>query len=210
MSKLKNLKAIGEILDGTHRTQTRKTFGWSDSSSTAEKNAKHEVGDVWIETNPITGVTYRWEQKDGYRVKTFENLDESVKDIREYLSTFPNCPREVCTCKSPMPLDKKFRNILGMCHDCVVEMETKLKINGKFNEYAIDKMKRNAESFFKQSDQEVEQLKKELSNPINFVEGVDGRTETWTSENPQFLIDQIDEQYNQYKSKIKEKLNAEI
>jgi hypothetical protein len=206
ISKLKNIKAVGELLQGNHRTQTRKTFGYADVDSVTARNEKHEVGDVWIETHPVTGVQHRIEQKDGYRVKTSLNLGENAQDIRQYLNTFQKCPKEICTCKNPTSLDTKFKNLMGMCHDCVLTMETRLKIGGKFDEYALDKMKNNAKVFLKQSDQEVEELKAALLQPLNFVEGADGRTETWSSDNKQFLIDQIDKQYNQFKNDITEKL----
>jgi hypothetical protein len=209
-SKLKNIKAIGEMLQGTHRTQTKQTHGWADVDSVAEKNKKRSIGDVWIEKHPITGIEYEWEQKDGYRTKRPLNLGKNVDEIRNYLRTFQNCPKEVCTCVTPTNLDERFKKLMGMCHDCVVTMETQLKIKGKFNEYALDKIKNNAEVFIRQTDQEVAQLKRELSQPINFVEGADGRTETWNLDNPEFLINQIDEQYTDFKTKLYDKINKEM
>jgi ElaB/YqjD/DUF883 family membrane-anchored ribosome-binding protein len=206
MAKLKNIQAVTEMLKGEHKTQTRKTFGLTDVNAVVARNAKHEVGDVWVETHPITGVSYKWEQKDGYRVKVLLNLDENVQDIRNYLRTFQNCPKDVCTCINPSNLDKKFKGLVGKCHECVLTLETQLKIKGEFNEYALEKIKNNAKVFLKQTDDEVEQLKREISQPINFIEGADGRTETWTNENPQYLIDQIDNQYSEFKNKIAEKL----
>ena len=66
--KLQNIKAIQEMLDGTHRFQTKKTVGFSDADAVAKKNERHEVGDIWEETNS-SGVTYIIEQRDGFRIK---------------------------------------------------------------------------------------------------------------------------------------------
>lgn len=207
MSKLQNVKAISDLLQGQHKSQTKKTFGWTDKAAADERNKKREVGEVWEETNPVTGVTYRWEQRDGYRVKSFANLAETMEQARQYLNSFPNCPKETCTCSNPTRLDEKFRRMMGMCEDCVISMETDLKIKGSFDQYAKEKMRQNAESFFKQYDVEVENLKKELTKPITFVENADGGVEKWESSNPRALTEQIDAQYNDYKTKIMEKLN---
>ena len=45
--KLQNLKAVKQMMAGTHRSQTRKTHGFSDAKSAAKKNEKHEIGDAW-------------------------------------------------------------------------------------------------------------------------------------------------------------------
>jgi ElaB/YqjD/DUF883 family membrane-anchored ribosome-binding protein len=208
-SKLKNIEQIHKLVKGEHGSQTRTTVGFSDANVVQEKNKARQVGEVWVETHPITGVSYRWEQKDGYRTKSPLNLEETVKDVRDYLRTFPNCPKDVCTCTSPTHLDKKFKVKTGMCFDCVIDTEHKLKISGKFNEYAVEKMKANATYIMKQNDVEVEKLKADLSKgKVEYVEGADGRTETWEIENPQFLIEQIDEQYNQLKKNINDKLGT--
>lgn len=43
---------------------------------------------------------------------------------------------------------------------------------------------------------------------MQYVQNADGSIETWNLENPSYLIDQIDNQYNNYKKIIKEKLNG--
>ena len=57
-NKLQNIKAISEMLEGTHKFQTKKSTGFSDAESTAKKNAKHEVGEIWEEVDSASGVTY--------------------------------------------------------------------------------------------------------------------------------------------------------
>ena len=155
MAKLKNIKALNEMLQGTHKTQTRKTFGFSSTQITEERNRKREVGEIWSEPINEDQVIW-WEQKDGYRVKHHyhPSVVSEMEKIKEYLSSFPNCPKEICTCSDPKRIDLKFRRLMGMCEDCVISMETRLKIKGEFNEYAINKMKQNADSFFRQADQE--------------------------------------------------------
>lgn len=207
MSKLKNIKAVTELLHGVHRTQTRKTFGFSDATATAEKNKMREVGEVWTETDGNGNVIY-WQQMNGYRRKSNTNpeLSEVLFETRQYAKSFINCPKDQCTCVAPTRIDEKFRLKAGMCEECVIGHETKLKYSGKFNEYARNKMQKNADSFFAQSDKEVEELKRQLKTPINFVQNADGLTEKWESSNADALCQQIDEQYHTFKEKVKEKL----
>ncbi len=210
MSKLKNIKAIGQMLDGTHRTQNRKTFGYSDAEALANKNKRREIGEIWTETD-IHGNTIWWEQKNGYRAKynTDPSVSNLLSDVRSYLKQFPNCQKEICTWKSLTRLDEIFRSKNGMCEDCTMSYETKLKISGKFNEYALNKMKANAEAFFKQADQEVLELKESLKNPITYVEDAEGGVETWSSSNVEAIINQIDNQYNNYKVSVMSKLKGD-
>ena len=88
-----------------------------------------------------------------------------------------------------------------------MSLETKLKIEGKFNQYATEKMKANAESFFADADQEVEALKKSFDDPISFLQNSHGLVENWEVKNPEFFKEQIDNQYNEYKQNVMDKLN---
>lgn len=210
-SKLQNIKALKQMLDGTHRTQTRKTIGFSDANSTANKNKKREVGETWTEVN-ANGNTEWVTQKEGYRVRSSVNpeLSAFLDKVREDQRKFPNCQKQAtggeCTCKKPNHLDEKFRRIAGMCHDCLVQFETKLKINGKFDQYALNKMKANAESFFIQADKEVEILKLAL-NDLNFVNSERGDIENWEFEGKEEYKQKIDQHYKEFKEKTLEKFN---
>ena len=55
------------------------------------------------------------------------------QELHQYLNEFPNCPKETCTCGMPKRLDEKMRKIHGMCFDCVVSMEHKIRIEGKWD-----------------------------------------------------------------------------
>jgi hypothetical protein len=211
MSKLKNIKAINEMLAGTHRTQTRTTIGFSDVAATAERNKKREVGEIW-EVKDIHGNSTWYEQFEGYRVKTnvHPSVNKMMQDTRTWLRSFPNCPKEQCTCHNPTRLDEKFRIIAGMCEECLISYETSLKIKGKFNEYALNKMKANAESFFKQADVEVEVLKREIMN-INFAgDETDNNNvvEKWSFQDPESYKKMIDEQYAEFKKRTLEQFET--
>ena len=57
-NKLQNTKAIQEMMSGTHKSQTRKSYGFNKTVT-----EKHAVGDVWTETD-AKGTVWRIEQKD--------------------------------------------------------------------------------------------------------------------------------------------------
>lgn len=207
MSKLKNTKALREMIRGDHKSQTKKIFGFSSSGVNTEKTKSRHVGEIWEELDSSGQSICWWEQFDGYRVKYHHHPDVSKELARmhEYLNSFPNCQKEVCTCLKPSNLDLKFRKLMGMCEDCLVTMETKLKIEGKFNEYALNKMKANAESFFKQADIEVEILKEEMMKVKVAGDEHGDPVETWSFQDPESFKKYIDEQYKTFKQKTMEK-----
>ena len=127
--KLQNVKAVTEMLQGTHKFQTKKTVGFSDSAATAKNNEKHAVGDIWEETDPGSKITYVLEQFEGFRTKKPKNSD-ALQSVRTELRTFPNCRKETCTCAGSHHLDKKMKKVHGMCFDCTIEMEHELKVAG--------------------------------------------------------------------------------
>lgn len=192
-SKLKNIKAIREMVAGTHRFQTRKSF----STDLATKQTKtREVGEVWEEYDPVTGSTVVWEQKKGYRVKK-SKIADAVQEAKQYLEHYPNCFHEECKTKEKSWIDKKMRVIHGMCFDCVVEMEGRLKYQGKFNEYALNKMKNNAEAFFAEADREMEVVIESFKD-IGYTNS-DGSIDKFEMQDPQAYAKYIREQYQQFK-----------
>lgn len=201
-NKLQNVKAVKEMLAGTHKTQTRKSFGFSGKT-----HVHRNVGDTWIEKD-VNGNEFMWEQKDGFRIKKSANsiLDEINKIIR-----MPdNCPK----CKKNMydneqRLNEKFWATHKTCFDCVITMETKLRAEGKYEEYEREKLNNNAISFFNSADQEVEILKKALKEKLQFVQNADGEVEEYDQSdyNKQYLT-YIDKQYNRFKKEILTELNS--
>lgn len=208
MAKLQNIKAVRELVDGTHKIQNRTVVGWE-----GDKEYKiREVGEVWEEKDATGKTVCWWTQMDGWRRRS--NVDPQIQsalqEAKDYVNSFPNCQKEVCTCTNPNRIDIKFRQKTGMCEDCVMSMETKLKIAGKFNEYAINKMKANAESFFNSADVEVRQFKESFDKSLSYLENSLGAVETWEVPNPEAIKKQIDIQYNEYKKRIMDKLNENL
>lgn len=202
MSKLQNIKAIRQMLDGSHRTQTKTKIGFTDTAASAEKNKKREVGEIWEEYDEYGDVVCIWEQKKGYRVKTGVHK-EAVDQIREYLNSYPNC-LEDCKTTNFTKLDQRFRAKFGRCADCQFRIETRLKSEGKFKDYEREQMLANAESFFKQADVELDIVSKQLEGEIHYA-NVGGDMEKWSGDPG--MAKKIREEYEEYKKIALEKIN---
>ena len=68
------------------------------------------------------------------------------------------CPN----CKKAMKkkLDDKFWRMMGHCFDCQVEIENKLRVEGKFEDYAQNKMLENQKSQLKDLEQSITDFEK--------------------------------------------------
>ena len=207
--KLQNIKAVQQMLDGTHKFQTKKVVGFSDASETADKNQKRLIGDIWEETDPVSGITYIIEQKDGFRIKKTKSSNV-LQDVRDEIRSFPNCRKETCTCLGKHQLDQKMQKIHGMCFDCVIEMEHELKKNGSYEEYEQTKIQENALAWLASAERDVEMLKQTYTQASKFVTNSEGETETWTAKMTQEEFEEtVQKQFNQFKEKFLAKLNGE-
>ena len=193
MSKLKNVKAVKEMLDGKHKTQTKKTI-----SFTGKVIERREVGETWTDDKG-----QKWEQRKGYKVKVGK-LSELRKELRE----FPNCNREngSCNCTEPGVADLKMKAIHGMGLNCVVEMEHKLKLEGKYEEYERKKLLANAENWLKQAELEKEVLKTTLK--ASFV-NEDGSIEKWNGMTEKEVEEKIDKEFETFRENFIGKLKNE-
>lgn len=207
--KLQNVKAIKQMLDGTHKFQTKKTVGFSDADAAAKKNERHEIGDIWEETDPVTGNVYVIEQRDGFRIKKSKN-SEVFQQVRDELNRFNRCPKETCTCTNPQRIDEKMRRIHDMCFDCVIEMEHELRKQDKFEEYERERVKNNAMAWLRSAEQDINLLKQAYTQSTQFVSNSSGDLETWTAKmTPEEFEEKIQKEFEKFKEKFLNKLNGE-
>lgn len=206
--KLQNIKAVQQMLDGTHKFQTKKTVGFSDAKDIARRNERHAVGDVWEETD-ANGNTFIVEQHEGFKLRKTKNA-EVFQSIRDEIRSFPNCRKDTCTCAGTHHLDQKMRKIHGMCFDCTIEMEHELKAAGKYEEYEQQKIRENALSWLRDAERDVEMLKKAYTNASQFVTNADGETETWSAKmTPEEFEETVQAQFDAFKQKFLENLDKE-
>lgn len=189
------------MIDGNHRTQTRKTISMADTPDPKRDWSDHEIGETWEEKDE-NGDVVKIITRIG--ISTYSCKDPIMEANSIENTRFKNCLHEPCNCRfSPKPIDLKMDKKVGMCLDCVTEHETSLKIQGKFKEYEKMKMLNNALSFFNDADIEIQTIAKTITDGVNYVDS-DGGTEKWTAnnENEEAIASSILDEYNKYKKDI--------
>ena len=197
MSKLQNIKAIKQMLDGTHRTQTRNAIAFSDKVT---DSVKREVGEVWTDESGV-----EWEQRNGFKIKKGK-LDE-IRSLIAASKTPSHCPK----CKQAMTkrLDAKFWKLDGHCFDCQIEFEHNLRIEGKYEEYEKQRILKNAEAWLKDAEQEAKELAEVFRNPLTFA-NADGTIENWSGGmTGEELAEKIEQEFEQFKDNFINKLKNE-
>lgn len=197
-SKLRNVAAIQQMLQGTHKTQTRKSFGFSDIDNARSVNKKRKVGERWIDANDD-----EWEQREGYRIKN-PQTGEILVEMRKLFEIPEECPE--CGNKMTKRLDKKMYPLHKKCFDCVLTMETKMRLDGTFEDYARNKIKTNLLSWLADTDNEVAELKIAVTKQVEFVNS-DGSIEKWTTPNKKKILKRIDADYAKFKNNLLKELN---
>lgn len=165
-SKLQNNKAIRQMLDGTHHTQTRKSISTYVGKQDTQKR---EVGERWTDDNGVV-----WEQREGFRIQGVDRA-ERMAEIREYLAGTSTCPQ--CKNKMSKRLDKKYYNIHKMCMDCSIEHEHKMRMDGSWKEFERGKMLANIKAWLKDAEIEKNILLEQVGKNT-YVNG-DGTLEKW-------------------------------
>lgn len=121
----RDVQRMRNIITGNSGDATGVQVGYSKQSQ------DYQEGDIWEENGK------QWTIKNGIK-QTVTKFDKLKK-----LVTFPlSCPE----CSKPMKaseLNKKMYNIHGKCFDCVIEMEAKIKREGKWDEYEKGMMNAN-------------------------------------------------------------------
>ena len=185
MSKLQNIKAIQNMLSGTHKSQTRQVHYYGKTSNNIiEENIieKDEDGNpkIWIEVDPNTKSRMRITQHDGWKSKETESgylVRKAIKAL-EMPNECPQCGKDMHGTEKR--LNEKFWNWQKQCFDCIVTFETKLRNDPEaWKVYQQEKMYENAKVFFSDADGDVEGLEKILTEASSGVQNADGDIETF-------------------------------
>ena len=125
----------------------------------------YQEGDVWEENSK------QWTIKNGIK-QTVTKHDK----LRQLVTMPLACP----VCHNSMKgndLNKKMWNIHKMCFDCVIEMEAKIKLEGKWDEYEKQMMNANKDSMIDDFEASVEEFLK-IQTESYFTE--QGDIESWS------------------------------
>jgi hypothetical protein len=195
--KLKNIKAVQEMLEGTHKTQTRINIGGLDSKPVIIR----AIGDTWLDKDGN-----KWEQKQGYKHNYGKN-SEAMDAARIYLNTAPSCLKLECIYDRTKKLDVKYRQIHGTCFKCGIEIEQNMKINKTWDSYENKKLITNMESWLVRVDSEVAELIEGLRAKQEVVEE-DGSIEKWEfTGDIEPVVQQIQEQAAEAKKVVQDEID---
>jgi len=193
MAKLQNIKAIKQMLDGTHKSQSKTVVGYQGESST-----KHAIGETWIDANGK-----EWEQRDGYKVSVNKFLD-SIAETR-MPSCCPKCNKEM-----KHRFDKKFWYLEKHCFDCQVQYEHELRIEGKYEEYEKRRLLANALAWLKDAEKEAQEIIDGFRNPATYANS-DGTYEKWHHNvTPEEIADRIEKEFAEFKVNFIQKLENDL
>ena len=135
-----------------------------------KETVEHKEGDIWEENSK------QWTIKNGLK-QNITRLDNIKKSLMIPLT----CP----SCSKPMKndiLNKKMWPIHKMCFDCVITMETKLKREGKFEEYERNMTKKGIETYIKELEEALLELSLSTSDDESIVTE-SGDIEHWVGGN---------------------------
>ena len=135
------------------------------------------LGDLLSGREPEKRIMVGYEgQKETKSVES--DLTKIMKEVR--MPMF--CPE----CKKVMKktLDNKFWRLMGHCFDCQIEIENKLRIEGKYDEWEKKKILENKKSFLHDLKQSIDDFEKtegkaEFFNSVG-VREVELETEKWS------------------------------
>ena len=135
----RDVQRLRNILTKKHGNATGIQVGYQKASE------DYKEGDTWEENGKM------WTIKDGLK-QTVTKLDDIKKAIRMPFV----CPN----CSGPMKerMDKKMYPIHGTCLSCFVKMETKLKLEGKYEEYARRMVTKNIITHIEEAEQFIEEF----------------------------------------------------
>jgi hypothetical protein len=152
-----------KILDVMHgRDSGNATVGWD------KVKEKREVGDRWFDSNGK-----EWEQHEGFKSAVTQH-----DDARTYLDTLNVCKSKECKTFNPKGANLRFIKQSGYCINCLVERESKLRLEGIYKNYEYWKMNLKALGILKDDLASFEQARRDVETVPGIV-NEDGTIEKW-------------------------------
>jgi hypothetical protein len=115
--KTRDVQRMRNLITKKYGDKTTAQIGYT------KQQTDYKEGDIWEENGK------QWTIKNGIK-QTITKFDQLKKSVMLPL-VCPSCNKAI----SNHSLNKKMWPIHGKCFDCVVDMETKLKKEGKYEEY---------------------------------------------------------------------------
>jgi hypothetical protein len=175
MKKYKNKSNIDILKDYVAGVRPFTQVGYVGNANKYRKN-----GDRWKDKNGI-----EWEKKDGRTIRLTKTQGDM---IREMINQKCKCGQEI---KFGSRLDHKFFNRTGMCENCLINYETKLRILGIYPAYERYKVISYELGFVKEARDKVKEVIKffsENSGDIEMLCNSEGFIERWKNNNSDEIL----------------------
>lgn len=171
------------------------TVGWTPTKNTEIRN----VGDVWEDD------TNRYEQKNGYILKTAKNAD-ILQNVRQWLADKKKCKGDECKTVKPSKKDEKLIVKTGYCINCLAKIETDIRHAGIWGEYA---QYRVFTRMILEGKRKIEELKEAHDTAKQTYETVleTGEVEVWTLPKP---VDEVKAEMKEIIEKWTSELNEVV
>ena len=178
----RDVQRMRNIITGKTGDRTTVQSGYEKSRQ------EYKEGDIWEDGGK------QWTIKDGIK-QTVTKFDKLKRLITLPLKC-PSCDKPM----SPTDLNKKMYSIHSMCLNCVIEMETKLKIEGKYQEYEKNILNSNKNHILDDLEVAIDSW---ITEKDTFI-SEDGDVESWSNSKGN------EEFYKQFKENIKKLKDEEI
>jgi hypothetical protein len=177
----RDVQRMRNLITKDYSAKTQSQVGYS------KEYIERNEGDIWEENNKT------WTIKNGIKM-TVSKLDD-IKKILQLPLVCPKCNKHM----KNFELNRKMYSLHKMCFYCVIEFETKLKVEGTYKEYERNLMKKGLDVYIK----ELEDFMLELalnSNEESFITEA-GDIEKWSGGNidKQTIINDLAEYINSLK-----------
>lgn len=181
----RDVQRMRNIITKNHNEKTGVQVGYS------KKYEDHKEGDVWEENGK------QWTIKNGLK-QTVTRFDE-LKRLIVMPLTCPSCHKHMAI----NSLNKKMWSIHSKCFNCVIEYETKLKVEGKFEEYQQNMNKQSIVYHIKEMENVLLELAMNQSEESFVTEA--GDIETWKGKG--LDTKQLMQDIQEYIQKLKDVVN---
>jgi GH25 family lysozyme M1 (1,4-beta-N-acetylmuramidase) len=155
----RDVQRMRNIITGNAGGSTGVQVGYTKQSQ------DYQEGDIWEENGK------QWTIKNGIK-QTITKHDQ----LRQLVNMPLACP----TCHNPFKnndINKKMWSIHHMCFNCVIDMEAKIKLEGKWDEYEKQMLNANKNSMVNDFEASIEEFLK-MQNESYFTE--QGDVESWS------------------------------
>jgi hypothetical protein len=179
--KRKDVERMRNLIKGKSGESSETQVGYTS------KKVNYKEGDIWEEGGK------KWIIKDGIK-QTYTKLDKIKKEA--ILPLF--CPN--CGTLMKHRNDTKMYKLHKKCFNCVVEMEHKLRMEDKYDEYEQNIMVNNAKDMIE--DYETYLLEKINTSNNQYVSET-GEVERWKGgQNKEKLTKEVKEAVAEFKEKL--------